>query len=161
MVVSTNPGWIQTAFNILTGIFDQVGLRKNVRRTVGMVFQLCRAVEVRADEAYKHWMTGEGQGYQEMKRERFQCPECRKDLARGSLDFHQENPACRGERGVGQKGNEGDRFDKPRTFSMTFPEKSGPSPCPVEGCSGRAATRSAMRVHFWHWKIWYTMVILE
>ena len=37
MVASTNPGWLQTAFDTLTGIFDRVGLNKNVQKTVGMV----------------------------------------------------------------------------------------------------------------------------
>ena len=83
MVASTNPGWLQTAFDTLTGIFDQVGLRKNVRKTVGVVFRPCRAVGVQADEAYKLRMTGEGQRYQERQRERVQCMECGEDLARG------------------------------------------------------------------------------
>ena len=65
MLASTNPVWLQTAFGTLTGIFDRVGLRKNVWKTVGMVFQPCRAVGVRANEAYKRRMTGEGQSYQE------------------------------------------------------------------------------------------------
>ena len=51
MVASTKPGWLQTTFNTLTGIFDRVGLRKNAQKTVGMVCQTCRAVGVRADEA--------------------------------------------------------------------------------------------------------------
>ena len=30
MVASTDPGWIQLAFDMLTGLFDRVGLRTNV-----------------------------------------------------------------------------------------------------------------------------------
>ena len=37
VVTSTDPGWIQSEFNFLTGMFDQVGMRKDVRKTVGMV----------------------------------------------------------------------------------------------------------------------------
>ena len=37
MVSSTDPVWLQTAFNTPTGIFNRVGLQKNVRKTVGMV----------------------------------------------------------------------------------------------------------------------------
>ena len=29
VVASTDPGWLQLAFDLLTGLFDQVGLRKN------------------------------------------------------------------------------------------------------------------------------------
>ena len=51
--------------------------------------------------------------------------------------------------------------DNPRTYRMVFPAKEVPRPCPVEGCSGRASTRTAMRVHFWHQHLKYTVVILE
>ena len=37
MVVSTDPGWPQTAFDTLTGIFDRVGMKTNLLKTVGMV----------------------------------------------------------------------------------------------------------------------------
>ena len=64
MVASTNPVWLQTVFEMLMGIFERVGLQTNIQKTVGIVFQRCRAVGVRADEAYKHRMMGEGQVYQ-------------------------------------------------------------------------------------------------
>ena len=51
MEASKNPGWLQTAFNTLIGLFEQVGLQTNFRKTVGMVCQPCWAVRVRADEA--------------------------------------------------------------------------------------------------------------
>ena len=60
MVVSTNPGWLQTAFDMLIGIFDWLGLRTNDRKTVVMVCQPCRVVRVRADKAYKIQIAGEG-----------------------------------------------------------------------------------------------------
>ena len=44
---------------------------------------------------------------------------------------------------------------------MAFPEKAGPRPCLVEGCSARAATQTAIWVHFWHRHVQYTMVIME
>ena len=50
MVASTYPGWLQSSFDILTELFDRVGLRKNVRKTVGMVCMPCQAAGVREDE---------------------------------------------------------------------------------------------------------------
>ena len=64
VVASTDPVWLQTTFDMLMGIFNHVGLKTNVCKTVGMVCQPCRAVGVRAKEAYKHRMMGEGQSYQ-------------------------------------------------------------------------------------------------
>ena len=46
---STNLGWIQTGFDMLTGLFDPLGLKENVKKTVGMVCHLCQAAGVRAD----------------------------------------------------------------------------------------------------------------
>ena len=44
---------------------------------------------------------------------------------------------------------------------MALPEKAGLMPSPVEGCSSRAATWAAMRIHFWHRNVQDTVVILE
>ena len=44
---------------------------------------------------------------------------------------------------------------------MSFPEKGGPRRCPVEGCPGALATRTAMRVHFVHRHVQDTVVMLE
>ena len=49
----------------------------------------------------------------------------------------------------------------PWTYHMSFPAKGGPRICPVEGCPGRAVTRTAMQVHFIHWHVLDTVVILE
>ena len=65
----------------------------------------------------------------------------------------------------GRLGSEVDEADggsdDPRTYNMDFLTRAGPRPCPVEGCSGRALTRTAMKVHFWHWHVRDTVVILE
>ena len=37
MVASSEPRWLQGAFNTLVGLFDRVSLRTKVRKTVGMV----------------------------------------------------------------------------------------------------------------------------
>ena len=44
---------------------------------------------------------------------------------------------------------------------MSFPAKGGPRWCPVEGCLGALATRTAMRVHFVHRHVHDTVVMLE
>ena len=49
----------------------------------------------------------------------------------------------------------------PRTYKMSFPEKGGPRRCPVEGCPGDLATRTAMRVHFVHRHVHNIVVMLE
>ena len=49
----------------------------------------------------------------------------------------------------------------PQTFLMTFLSRGGPRSCPVEGCPGQVAMRTAMWEHFLHRNVLDTMVILE
>ena len=62
VVVSTDPGWLQSALYFLTDIFDLVGLRTKVRKTLGVVVQPFRTDGVQADKSYTRRMTGEGGG---------------------------------------------------------------------------------------------------
>ena len=50
---------------------------------------------------------------------------------------------------------------EPQTYQMALPTTGGPRNFPVEGCLGRAATRTAMQVHFILQHLQDTVVILE
>ena len=128
MVASTNPGWLQTAFDTLTGLFDRVGLKTNVQKTVGMVCHPCRAEGVQAEKAYTWRITGAGRSYKDRQRERVSCPECGKDLARGSLSAHCQTHNIVAKRGMGQEGDGKGRFNKTSTYRMDFPAKAVPRP---------------------------------
>ena len=58
LVDSIDSGWIQSEFDVLTGIFDRVGLQKNVRKTVGVVCKPFCSARVWVDETYTQWITG-------------------------------------------------------------------------------------------------------
>ena len=60
MVASSDPRWLQWAFDTLVSLFDQVGLRANVRKTVSMVRRPCQAAGTQSAEAYGRNMTVEG-----------------------------------------------------------------------------------------------------
>ena len=49
MVASKYPVWLQSAFLMLRGLFDRVGLRTNIRKILSIVCRLCREADVRAD----------------------------------------------------------------------------------------------------------------
>ena len=51
--------------------------------------------------------------------------------------------------------------DRERINIMAFPAKGGLRSYPMEGYPGRATTRTAMRVHFLHWHVLDTVIILE
>ena len=44
LVALTDPVWLQGSFDTLTGVFDRLGLQKNVGKTVRMIVHPCRAV---------------------------------------------------------------------------------------------------------------------
>ena len=89
------------------------------------------------------------------------CPECGKDLEKGSLVVHRQTQNGVAKGGSGQVGNKDGGGNEPSIYRIAFTSKSGPMPCPVEVCSIRAATRTVMRVHFWNQHVWDTVVILE
>ena len=60
MVASSDPRWIQGAFNTLLGMFGRVGLQKNVGKTVGMVCQPFQAAGNLSEAAYRRRVRGGG-----------------------------------------------------------------------------------------------------
>ena len=160
MVVSSDPAWIQGAFTALVGLFDRVGLLTKFRKTVSMVCHPCQAgAENRTEEAYRRSITGEGRSYAERQRERIECMECGELLAVRSMSSHL---MTRHGKAAGRQ-----RLWTPQTesgtkmFRVSFLTKGGPRRYPVEGRPGTLAMRTAMWLHFVHWHIQDTVVILE
>ena len=81
MVASSDPVWMQGAFNALVVLFDRVGLQTNVRKTVGMVCHPCQAAGNLTTAAYMRRITGDGQSYRERLRDQVACKECGELLA--------------------------------------------------------------------------------
>ena len=86
MVGATDPQWLQGAFSALVAIFDRVGLRTNVDKTVSMACQPCWAGSGnRTPDGYRRRVTGEGKSFRERQRERVACGECGVEIAARSL----------------------------------------------------------------------------
>ena len=108
-------------------------------------------------------MTGEGPTFRERKRERVTFRDSGKEVAAGSLNSHRmtQHRKARGKRwtwtDAATGGGEG---GKPQTYRIEFP-KGWARACPVEGCPGRAGTRTAMWVHFWRRHVRDVVIILE
>ena len=75
MVALSDPCWIQWAFNALVSLFEHVGLRTNLGKTVSMVCRPCQAVGNQLEEAYGRKMMGEGPTYRERQKETVECRE--------------------------------------------------------------------------------------
>ena len=77
MVVSSDPTWLQGAFSALVAIFDRVGLRTNVNKTVSTACHPCWAGSGnRTTAGYSRRLTGVGKTFKERQRERVACGEC-------------------------------------------------------------------------------------
>ena len=105
-------------------------------------------------------MKGEGPYYRERQKGQVHCNECREEMAVGSMAGHirtQHGRAVEGRKSWADTPPD----EETRTYLMTLPTATGPQNYPVEGCLGRAATRTAMRVHFLHQHVQDNVVILE
>ena len=149
------------AFDMLPRQFDRLRLCTNVCKTVGMVCIPCRADRVRSDEAYTRRITGEGRSFKEQHQEQVLCPECGKDMVKGSLVNNRQTQHGVARGGLGTEGDESARGNKPRTYSISFPAKARHRPSPFKGCRGHASTRKTTRVHFWRRHFRNTVVVLE
>ena len=65
MVASSDPRWLHWAFHDLVGLFERVGIRTNVGKTVSMTCRPCPASGNQSAVAYGRKMTGEGETYRE------------------------------------------------------------------------------------------------
>ena len=61
---------------------------------------------------------------------------------------------------MGGRGYGGGEGGETQTYRLELP-KGETTACPVEGCPGKAGTRTAMRVHFWRMHVRDTIIILE
>ena len=76
------------AFNALVGLFERLGLRTNVGKTVSMTYRPCPEAGNQSEEAYGRKMTREGPTYWERQKERVECGDCGKEMAARLLAFH-------------------------------------------------------------------------
>ena len=160
MVASSDLDWLQGEFNDLLSLFDRVVLQKNSGKTVSMVCHPCQATAGKITHAaYGRRLTGEGKSYKERQHERVECAECGEQLAVGSMSSHL---MTRHEKSAGRRRKwKTQTYAGAQLYRMYFPTKGEPRRFPLEGCPGKLATRTAMRVHFVHRHVLDTVVMLE
>ena len=64
---SFNPTQLQSAIDILTDLFAQVGLKMNPTKTKAMTTKGGKMMIKQSQEPYNHRVTGIGESYQEQK----------------------------------------------------------------------------------------------
>ena len=80
MVASTDLVGPQGEFDILTRLFNRVGIWNFFRKMAGMICRPCGALETQSQGVYKCWMMGEVLTYQDIQRVRVQYPDFGEDL---------------------------------------------------------------------------------
>ena len=86
------------------------------------------------------------------------CPECMAELEEGLMAAH-----CQTQHGMIWWPQWASTLPTPppRLYRVSFPRASGLVGCLVEGCRGQASTRTNLRIHFVHFHMRYTIMILE
>ena len=125
-----------------------------------MVCRPCQAAGNLLEAAYGRRVTGEGPTYRERLKGQVACDECGELLAAGSLSSHMMTQHGRVAE-IRRKWINPTAGTGPQTYRITFPANGGQQNYPVEGCMGRLAKRTAMRVHLVHRHVLDTVVILE
>ena len=90
IITSTCPYWIQWDVDILTGIFEWLGLWGNHGKKVRLVFQICHIFVRNSNTVYVRWMMEEGETYRSHQLQHFQCPYWASDMTEGLLVTHQK-----------------------------------------------------------------------
>ena len=132
MVAYSSPRWIKWDFDTLVSLFERVGLRTNVGKTVSMVFRPFQEAGTQSEAAYGRKMTGEGPTYQERQKEWVQCRECGKEMVAGSLASHRvtQHEQEEEERWRWEASATG---GEPQTYWMAFPPQGRDAELPSGG----------------------------
>ena len=134
LIVLTQPEKIKSEFDVLTCLFDRVGLRMNTKKMVSMSFQPCYDPGQMSSEAYKRRTTRTGPTFQYQQRRKVYFPDCGLEVASGLLLTHLQS-----QNGVGQGGWGGDTpLPHPpweaQTYRVSLPKRILRLWCLVEGC---------------------------
>ncbi len=90
LIASQDPVWLQELFNILIGLFEQIGLFMNASKTKVMICIPGRIREAYTEEQYAEYKSPTGAATNN-KRHRIDCEICGTSLAAGSYQSHLES----------------------------------------------------------------------
>ena len=143
---SWDPIRLQTAADILVGLFERVGLKTNTSKTQAMVCTLGKMRQCQSQAVYNRRMTGVGEAERYHGR-RVTCDICGDGLAARLLQSHlatQHDVHTN----VALSSDLLDLDWKPRTYWAKHPFATGLHMCPVLGCEGEAPTKYGLQRNF-------------
>ena len=151
---------LQQEFRIITELFDWVGLRTNVGKTVSMACQSCHALGVHYMEAYGLRMTFRGITHRERLCLCVHCPECGLYLMVRSLITHGQVQHVVGRGGLRKTLHHPPPGD-PCTYRVYLPRSLHNLACTLGGLPGRASIWTALQIHSVRLHVPDTILVLK
>jgi hypothetical protein len=142
-IAGTDPVKIQESLDLMTALFERVGLNMSVVKTKTMISCGKYQYHKISDIAYKRRMTGQGESHRSRKMRKVSCPECNEIVSDQYLPIHlhhQHNIVMEQET---PETNEGGN-----SYSVSMPRYKMDIECPVPGCYGGGKDRNSLRRHF-------------
>ena len=145
LIVSCDPVWLQESFDVLIGLFEQIGLFMNAAKTKAMVCIPGRIQEGYTEEEYANYKSPT-ETFADRKRRRVDCEVCGTSLAPGSYQSHLESQHDLFYSMVLQLDIVVDC--PPVVYRAIESLGAGTYFCPVPHCIGKGSTKWALRRHF-------------
>ena len=153
------PDQIYMALDVLTGLFDRVGIQNNTKITVGMVCQPCHIFGKHSEVEYTWRMKGLGQPFRSNSRRNFGAWRAIwswrwgfwKPISRTSIGMTPPPPQWVTPQAM----------PDPRLYRVYSPRATRSIGCPVEGCKGLETTCINLQIHFVHCHMRDMVVIME
>jgi hypothetical protein len=145
LIASQDPVWLQESFNVLIGLFEQIGLFTNAAKTKAMVCIPGWIQEGYTEEEYAEYKSQTGIAANK-KRHHVNWEICGTSLAAGSYQSHLESQHDIFCSMVLQRDIMVNR--PPVIYRAIESLGTGTYICPVPHCVGKASTKWALRWHF-------------
>ena len=159
-IASSDPRLLQGGFSTLVGLFDRVGLKTNVSKTVGMVCRLCQAEGTHSETAYGSRMTKSGNSYRKRQQVRIQRKEYREEMALGLLEGNMQTQHGEGSGGETALGIHRHRWGTAYIQDGIY-DRRGTAELSHWVMSRTSSDKDGDAGTFFHRHIWDTVIILE
>ena len=149
LITSTCPYWIQWAVDILTDIFEWVGMWENDGNTVGLVFQICHIFFQELQHSV--WAMDDGVGGNLLVPPVTIRPVpvlSGRHCGRVAGDTSKDTELCQTWPPLVTPTPPQNKY--PKMYCVYFPKDSSPLACSLEGFHVRAVRQTNIYVHFMH-----------
>jgi hypothetical protein len=147
-VGSRDPELVQKSVDILTDLFQCLGLQMNAKKTKAMITRGVVEMVKQFTEAYRCRMGQGGGTHREREAEYVECPMCKQWMQHKSLRQHLQHHHAKQATADEQEVEEEAEGVFECAMGMGNRERA---PCPIPGCGVNITRQYGMWRHFMHW----------